>query len=125
MPYEFKGFLQKIFPEVTGTSSKTGKNWARKDMLFSASENKFGKSTTLDTFVSAWGKDCDLVQGDCLGQECEVQVRIESREYNGKWTTGLSLESISFPAMYHDEPPDTDFPADGEPTDSEKDDLPF
>lgn len=117
MLYTFEGKLVQVFDLKTGNRQSDGKPWERVAFVVNVTENGKEVPKYVVTF-----KDAKQITKSLIGQTCSVTVVVESREYNGKWSTDLRVVNISFPGVYNDERPD---PPDPIPEEPEPSDLPF
>jgi hypothetical protein len=108
--------LQLLAPQ-----SGTGKNgpWVKQDFILET-----GGEFPRKICISAWGDKVKEVAGFREGEELEVHVNIESREFNSRWYTDVKAwkfaritpgESMGTPPPVEDE----DIPP------LQEDDLPF
>ncbi|CAN5598949.1 DUF3127 domain-containing protein [soil metagenome] len=74
--------LLQSLPEQTGT----GKNgpWVKQEMIVET-EEQYPKKVAL----SAWGDMVGQFKSYAPGTRLKVSIRIESREYNGRWYTDV------------------------------------
>lgn len=110
------GRLLQILPQQSGT----GKNgpWVKQDFVIET-PGEYPRKIC----ISAWGDKAQEVSGFNEGDEMEVSVNIESREFNERWYTDVKAWRFQKTA-----PSNTDMPpppgAEDIPPPSE-DDLPF
>lgn len=89
MSLSIKGKLVKLLAEQTGTS-QVGKTWTKQDFVIETQE-QYPKKVC----ISAMGdKIVPVVKSLTLGQEIEVHINIESREYNEKWFSNINAWKI-------------------------------
>jgi len=85
---EIKGKIIQVFDKVTGTS-KTGNTWAKQEFLI-----EYGNSQYPKKFVfHLWGDKIDqyaLQQGD----DVQLSIDIDSREFNGRWYTDVRAWNV-------------------------------
>ena len=76
------GRLLQILPQQSGT----GKNgpWVKQDFIIET-QGEFPRKIC----ISAWGDKTKEVAGFQEGDQMEVNVNIESREFNSKWYTDV------------------------------------
>jgi hypothetical protein len=117
MSIALTGKLLQILTQQSGT----GKNgpWVKQDFILET-EGEFPRKVC----ISAWGDKAKEVAEFREGEELEVHVNIESREFNSRWYTDVKAwkferttpgESIVPPPAFKDE----DIPL------IQEDDLPF
>ena len=79
----------KLEPQ-SGVGQQSGKDWTKQTVILEETEGKFPK----DIAVTAW----NTVQADlnkiAIGTEMDCVIRLESREYNGKWYTDVILSGF-------------------------------
>jgi hypothetical protein len=116
MSVVLNGKLINILPQQTGT----GKNgaWVKQDFIIETSGEYPRKIC-----ISAWGDKAGEVAGLNAGDELQVSVNIESREFNEKWYTDVRAWRIEKTAQAPGEanPSFDDIPPPGEDDDL----LPF
>ncbi len=125
---EFEGKVLEMLPPQSGESAR-GK-WQRQDVIFEL-QQEFSRRVCVKFF----NRESE-VQKLRVGGLYTVSFNLESREYNGRWYTDVSVWRV----QPHDQPqqvapaydapmPESDpFAASGTPADtpsSEVDDLPF
>jgi hypothetical protein len=86
---EIKGKFVKLLPEESGLS-KSGKEWKKQSFVIEHESGQYPKQACFEV----WGDTTDLVQGLKPGEEIMVWFNIESREYNGKYYTGLKASTL-------------------------------
>ncbi len=120
---EFDGSVYKVLPVVKGTSARG--EWVKQDVVFELPGEYSRKAC-----VSFWGDKAEDAAKLREGEELNISVNIESREFNGRWFTELrawkitrKAEAVSVSA------PATDFPpimSDDIPYKNDSvDDIPF
>jgi hypothetical protein len=120
---EIKGKIILALPEMSGTS-KAGNAWKKREYVLETQET-YPRKVHFDFF----GEKADqypLIVGDVV----TLSFDIESREYNGRWYTGIhgwkaekdGATPVSMPtqSIPGDVPPPPEFT-----TTDESDDLPF
>lgn len=118
MLYTFEGKLAQVFDLKTGNRKSDGQPWERIEFIVNVTENGKEVPKYVSTFVNA-----SKITKSLIGQTCSVTAMVESREYNGRWSTQLKGLNTTFPNMYNDERPDP-LP-DPIPEEPEPSDLPF
>lgn len=108
------GKMYQVIPEISG--SKGDKVWVKQLFVIETS-GQYPKKIAF----TAWNDKCDLIPK--VGTEVTVSYNPESREYNDKWYTDLSVFDIAVSgekkAPVKKEPVKTGLKMD------EEDDLPF
>lgn len=84
---ELKGKVIELKPVITG-ESKNGE-WKRQDIIIETAGNYPKK-----VCVARWGKLIDSVNLK-VGQNLELFIDIESREYQDKWFTNVKTYQIN------------------------------
>lgn len=121
MSLELTCKLKELLQEQTGN----GKNgpWVKQDFLVET-QGEYPKTICM----SAWGDQVKTIQGITPGTMIKTAIRIESREYNGRWYTDVRPWKIvvegavaSAPASYSAGPA----PVAPVTAGAEVDDLPF
>ncbi len=82
MSLELTCKLLQLLPEQTGT----GKNgpWVKQDVIVETIE-QYPKKVCM----SAWGDQASQIKSFPMGTTIKASIRIESREYNGRWYTDV------------------------------------
>jgi hypothetical protein len=121
------GKVYQILPEARGE----GKNgpWSRQDFVIET-DDQFPKKVC----ISVWNnkiKLSELKQGD----KVDIEISVESREYNGKWYTDVKASGLVSAKRSEPKADDTQTPPwdrgsippdpDSEPLGSDDSDLPF
>ena len=88
--FKIQGKLVEVSERQSGTSRQTGNPWVRQD--FVVETEKDGRKNRYA--MKAIGQIVDMVGQVQPGSECEVEFRIDSRLYNGRWYTELICEDI-------------------------------
>ena len=100
---EFVGLVYKVLPAVKGTSARG--EWTKQEVVFELPD-EFNRKLC----VGFWG-DKALEAADLkAGEQVEVSINLESREYNGRWYTEarawkLARKQPEAPAPVGDMPP--------------------
>lgn len=123
MGFEVNGKLIQILSEVSGE----GKNgtWRKQEIVIET-EEAYPKKIC----ISAWGDRVNALKSLSLGDSIKVSFDLESREYNGKWYTDarawkIETETGNTQSTQNKTAVDP-FPEDlMNPSNAEKDDLPF
>lgn len=126
MSLELTCKLKQLLQEQTGN----GKNgpWVKQDFLVETL-GEYPKTICM----SAWGDQVKMIQGVALGSILNTALRIESREYNGRWYTdvrpwkltvegGTQTPTAGASSSYAASAP---VPAGSMLAENENDDLPF
>jgi hypothetical protein len=85
------GKLLNVLPEVKG-NGKNG-NWIKKDIIIEI-DDRYPKKIC----VSVWGEKIDLTPFK-IGDILNVNVDIESKEYNNRWFTEVKAWKINKPEI--------------------------
>ena len=119
---EITGKIMEILPAQTGNSARG--EWKRQDFIIETQE-QYPKKVCIEN----WNNKIDFGMFK-TGSTITVSINIESREYNGKWYTGVKAwkatagESGGSAKTSNDfTPPPGDIPPPSEET--EGDSLPF
>ena len=82
MSLELTCTFKQLLQEQTGN----GKNgpWVKQDFLVET-QGEYPKTICM----SAWGDQVKTIQGITPGSTLKASIRIESREYNGRWYTDV------------------------------------
>lgn len=79
----------KLEPQ-TGVGQQSGKEWSKQTIIVEETEGKFPK----DIAVTAWNTTQLDINKVAIGTEMDCVIRLESREYNGKWYTDVILSGF-------------------------------
>jgi len=121
---EITGKIIEILPAQTGSSSRG--EWKRQDFILETQE-QFPKKVCIENFNDK--VDIGML---AIGSTVTVSINIESREYNGRWYTGVKAwkavsgaasSTTSYASSGNAVPPPGDIPPPSEDMGSE--DLPF
>ena len=122
---EFEGTVYRIMPVTKGTSARG--EWQRQDVVFEMNDGSF----TRKICVTFFNKPDDVARRR-EGATYQVSVNIESREYNGRWSTDIRAWRIQprqqeapAAAPMPDMPPLGEEPSYTATPAAEADDLPF
>ena len=88
--FKIQGTLVELGEVQKGTSRQTGNPWVRRD--FVVETEKDGRMNRYA--MKGIGPVVDMVGQVQTGAACEVEFRIDSRLYNGRWYTELICEDI-------------------------------
>lgn len=86
---KIKAKLLSRLPVVKGTSTKG--DWKKADAIFETLEQYPRK-----VCISFWNDQIKELDPSKVGKQAEIDINIESREYNGKWYTELKAYKIAF-----------------------------
>jgi hypothetical protein len=102
---ELKAKLIQLLPEQSGV----GKNgeWRKQEAIFETQE-QYPKKVCI-TFMK---DNIQKIQSFAIGDILTVHINIESREYNGKWYTGVSGWKIEGQASAPAQPLNAPVPED-------------
>lgn len=100
---EFVGLVYKVLPAVKGTSARG--EWTKQEVVFELPD-EFNRKLC----VGFWGDKALEAAGLKAGEQVEVSINLESREYNGRWYTEarawkLARKQPEAPAPVADMPP--------------------
>lgn len=77
---EFKGLVYKVLPVVKGQSARG--EWVKQEVVFEQPD-EFNRKLV----VGFWGDKAQDAAALKPGEQVEVAINLESREYNGRWYT--------------------------------------
>lgn len=114
---KIKGQITQILEEQTGESPK-GK-WVKRSFLLEIDE-QYPKQIKIDAF----GEKCnpEFIK---LNNMVEIDINIESKEFNGKYYTNINAFKISLIGKSNEQQPQMPISKPTEQTVSKDDDLPF
>ena len=100
---EFVGLVYKVLPAVKGTSARG--EWTKQEVVFELPD-EFNRKLC----VGFWGDKALEAAALKAGEQVEVSINLESREYNGRWYTEarawkLARKQPEAPAPVADMPP--------------------
>ena len=112
--------LIQMLPLQTGTS-KNGE-WKKQDVIVET-DDQYPKKIC----ISIWGDkvDTSLLQ---VGNNLDISINVESREYNGKWYTDVKawkIEAVGNAPAQADGPSANDMPSEDFGSEPSEEDLPF
>lgn len=84
-----RGTIEQILPVESGTSKTTGKEWKKQNVILNTG-GEFAKQVCIGLFNGAIEK-CAFV----LNAEYDVEISLESREFNGRWYTSVNGRSAT------------------------------
>ncbi len=90
MALEIQGRLQRILPPEEGVSQTTGKPWKKQIFVIQYQDGKFPRNVAFLT----WNETTEILQNLRVGDNIKVYFRPESREFNGRWYTDLTVWKI-------------------------------
>ena len=115
---EIKGKIIEILPEKSGQSANG--EWRKQEYILETDTNYPKKICFM-----AWGDkigEFNLQQGENV----EVSVDLESREYNGRWYTDVKAWKVSKDGMNANKPPSYgNHDSNDNKVSLEEDDIPF
>jgi hypothetical protein len=111
---EITGKIIRVLPEKSGQSARGG--WRKQEYILET-QGQYPKTVCF----MAWGDKIDEF-GIREGQELEVSIDIESREYNERWYTDVKAWKV---ASAGGAQPAGEPPAGNEPPPYGDDDVPF
>ncbi len=88
MALEISGTVITVLPQEKGTG-KNNKEWFKQTFVIET-KDQYPKKVAFLT----WGDKCDLIPKE--GTEVTVFFNPESREYNSRWYTELSIWKIEY-----------------------------
>jgi len=114
---KIKGQITQILEEQTGESPK-GK-WVKRSFLLEK-DDQYPKQIKIDAF----GEKCnpEFIK---LNNMVEIDINIESKEFNGKYYTNVNAFKISLIGKSNEQQPQMPISKPTEQTVSKDDDLPF
>lgn len=77
---EFEGLVYRVLPVVKGTSARG--EWTKQEVVFEI-PGDFNRKLC----VGFWGDNAQEAAALKPGEQVEVSINLESREYNGRWYT--------------------------------------
>ena len=114
---QIKGKVIVVGQVEVGTSN--AKEWSKQNIVIEEIEGTYPKKIALQSF----GKIVETTKNLKIGQVITAYINIESREYNSKWYTNVSVWKIDFEGITNSTP------AEARPKTTENqentDDLPF
>ena len=72
----------KLEPQ-SGVGQQSGKEWVKQTVILEETDSKYPKTIAL----TAWGSVQSDIDKVAIGTEMDCEIKVESREYNGKWYT--------------------------------------
>lgn len=117
---EFKGLVYKVLPVVKGQSARG--EWVKQEVVFEQPD-EFNRKLV----VGFWGDKAQDAAALKPGEQVEVAINLESREYNGRWYTEARAwkltrkvaetpaPAVDMPPMATEEPAWASTPADDMP----------
>ncbi len=88
MAFTVKGRVIEICPEVTGTSA-AGKEWNKRDLVVEELEGNYPKRIAFTAFNKP-----DIFNFFGLHDEVTVHFNAESKEFNQRWFTNLTIWKV-------------------------------
>lgn len=100
---EFEGLVYRVLPAVKGTSARG--EWTKQEVVFEL-PGEFNRKLC----VGFWGDKALEATALKPGEQVEVSINLESREYNGRWYTEarawkLARKQPEVAALADDMPP--------------------
>lgn len=82
-----QAIVEVVYPAENGTA-KSGKVWRKQQILLSAKFNEFHKKF----YAALWNDNItnDYKKGDTVN----VDLSFESKEFNGKWYSSITIEKL-------------------------------
>jgi hypothetical protein len=115
---EIKGKVIVVSPIEVGTSN--AKEWSKQNIVIEEIEGTYPKKIALQSF----GKIVETTKNLKIGQVITAHINIESREYNSKWYTNVSVWKIDFEGVTNENKVKDHTPISKEEKEA-IDDLPF
>jgi len=84
---DLSGKITSLLPEVSG-SSKSGNAWRKQEYILET-----GGQYPKKVCVSIWGDKIDQF-GLKVGEQVNLGIEVESREYNGRWYTEVKAYKV-------------------------------
>ncbi len=84
---EIKGRLFAILEEQSGTTAKG--TWKKQEFILETIE-QFPRKVC----ISLWGEKTEFLRHFAIGDEINVYINLESREYNQRWFTDVRAWKI-------------------------------
>lgn len=76
--------------DVENGTTKAGKPWKKQTIIVEETDSQYPKSVA----ITVWNDMVDKVSERAIGDHINCAIRIESREYNGRWYTDVSSYAI-------------------------------
>lgn len=77
----------KVIRDLESGVSKAGKEWSKRDLVVTQdADSKYPK----DACITFFGEKMDSISRMKVGDEVDVELNIESREFNDRWYTNLN-----------------------------------
>lgn len=117
---EFEGMVYRVLPVVKGTSARG--EWTKQEVVFEL-PGEFNRKLC----VGFWGDKALEAAELKPGEQVEVSINVESREYNGRWYTEarawklarkapeMAAPAADMPPMATEEPAFASMPIDDMP----------
>ena len=84
----------KLEPQ-SGTGAQSGKEWSKQTFVFEETDTKYPKNIAL----TAWNVTAQEIERLPIDAELNCDIRVESREYQGKWYTDAILSTFKIVNM--------------------------
>lgn len=121
---EITGKIIAVLPARSGTSARTGNPWKSQEYVIET-HDQYPKKCCFNVF----GEDKINQFNIQSGEELQVSVDIDAREYNGRWYNDVRAwkvdRNIGQPAAAAPMAANEPFPPAQEPAGESGDDLPF
>lgn len=102
---QIKGKVVKILTELKGVSA-SGKDWQKQDFVIEEIEGNYPKKIC----ITAFGDIVTKVKNLQVNQVITAHINIESRDYNDKWYTNISVWKIDFEGVTNSTPAEVSTP---------------
>jgi hypothetical protein len=119
---ELSGKVIQLLPEVGGQSKSSGNAWRKQEFIVET-----GGQYPKKVCVSLWGDKIDQFSVK-MGENINLGVDVESREYNGKWYTEVKAYKVDRTGVTGQQEKrieENNLEIDTFHSDSEEDKLPF
>ena len=114
---EIKGKVIVVSPIEVGTSN--AKEWSKQNIVIEEIDTTYPKKIALQSF----GKIVETTKNFKIGQVITAHINIESREYNSKWYTNVSVWKIDFEGITNSAPAEVS--TQSAKVDDDNQELPF
>lgn len=89
MSFTVKGKVICVLPEVSGVSASSSKEWSKRDFVIEETEGAYPKRIAFTAFNKP-----DIFNFFGLHDEVTVHFNAESKEFNEKWYTNLTIWKV-------------------------------
>ena len=88
---QIKAVTLKEKLEIVEGETKAGKKYTKQVIVVEDSSGKY----PIQIALQVWNDLCDAIKKVSIGTVMDVMVKVESREYNGRWYTDCSLQKFN------------------------------